>query len=104
HDFMVKALANYPEEGFTRPAGIKEVTLDTNTGKLATDSSKTKRTDVFPSWYKAPTATASQTAKIDKVSGKLATACTPPLAVDTVTSNDMNAEIPPNDPSYGRWE
>lgn len=104
HDFMVKTLAGKADEPFVRPSGIKEVTLDANTGKLANDQSKVKRTDIFPSWYKPQTAADSKSAKIDKVSGKLATDCTPPLAQDTAFSSEVHAEIPANDPAYGRWE
>ena len=38
-------------------------------------------TDLFPSWYKQPTANSNQ--KIDKVSNKLATECTPQRAIDS---------------------
>ncbi len=46
-------------------------------------------TDLFPSWYQAPTAVnSSQT--VDKVSGKLATACTPALAKQTLTNGNAS--------------
>jgi penicillin-binding protein 1C len=104
HDFMVAALADKPDEPFKQPDGVKQVTLDANTGKLATDSTKIKRTDIFPSWYKPATALDSKSAKVDKVSGKLATDCTPPLAVIQAVSSEMHAEIPYTDPAYSRWE
>lgn len=41
--------------------------------------------DLFPSWYKGKSGSASSaTSTIDKVSNKLATSCTPPLAKQTV--------------------
>src|SRR5581483_1831578 len=40
-DFMKKALAGKPDEPFTRPAGIKQVTLDADTGKLPTSGTIT---------------------------------------------------------------
>jgi 1A family penicillin-binding protein len=103
-EFMQKALAGRPAEQFDRPAGIKEIELDANTGKIATDGARTKRTDIFPAWYKPSPATENRSAKIDKVTGKLATDCTPPMALETAYASEMHAEIPSSDPAYGRWE
>jgi 1A family penicillin-binding protein len=103
HDFMVQATKNEPNQPFTKPEGIKNVTLDAVTGREKSDGTKQTRSDIFASWYKAPAASKSQSAQVDKVSGKLATACTPPLAVQTVYSNAMQAEIPRDDPAFGRW-
>ncbi len=41
-------------------------------------------TDIFPSWYKPKSIVGQTTSVIDKVSGKLATSCTPALAKQTV--------------------
>lgn len=103
-DFMNSALAGTPVEQFARPSGIKEVALDTNTGKAASPESKATRTDVFASWYKATSQDTSRSATIDKLSKKLATECTPELAKEAIFASEMHAEIPPNDPAYGRWE
>ncbi len=103
HDFMVAATKSAANEPFARPAGIKDVTIDAITGRAVTDQTKDKRTDVFSSWYQPIPATAAQSAKIDKVSGKLATECTPPLAQDTAYSSSITAEVPPGDSSYPRW-
>lgn len=102
NSFMKKALAGTKTEAFPRPAGIKEVTLDATTGRLATDKTTKKRTDIFPSWYK-PAAPSSSEIKIDKVSGKEATECTPPLAIETSGAGSVLPEIPAGDPSYNRW-
>lgn len=105
HDYMVKALADYPaSSNWTQPSGIQTLTIDGDTGGAVTAATKNKRTDIFPSWYKIPEAGSVKTAQVDKVSGKLATSCTPPAAVQTVTSGAIHAEIPPSDPAYGRWE
>lgn len=103
-DFLSNYLAGKADEPFIRPAGIKSVTLDANTGKLPAPGAKTLRTDIFPSWYKPANYTQSKSAEIDKVSGKLATNCTPDLAKETVYTSEIHAEIPPSDPAYGRWE
>lgn len=104
HDYMAEATKNDPIEQFKRPSGIKEVEIDAQTGHTVTGSTKQKRVDIFPSWYKATAADSSQTGKIDKVSKKLATDCTPPDAIESVTASAMHAEIPPTDPAYKRWE
>jgi membrane peptidoglycan carboxypeptidase len=103
-DFMTKTLPTMANEKFERPKGIKEVTLDADTGKLPTDGTKKTRTDIFPSWYKPTPSTSAKSADIDKVSGKLATSCTPDLAKEKAYSSEIHAEIPPNDPAFGRWE
>ncbi|HSH31873.1 MAG TPA: transglycosylase domain-containing protein [Candidatus Saccharimonadales bacterium] len=103
-DFMTKTLSSTRNEEFTRPAGIKQMTLDANTGKLAGPGAKKTRTDIFASGYKPAAISTSRSAKVDKVSGKLATECTPPLAIETAYSSEMHAEIPPTDPAYARWE
>jgi len=65
-----------------KPAGIQ--TLSSFHSAIAYSSQvAVPSTDIFPSWYK-PKAASSQTASIDKVSNKAATACTPPLAVQTI--------------------
>lgn len=102
NSFMKKALTG-PDEKFARPSGIKEVTLDATTGRLASDKTKNKRTDIFPSWYK-PAAAGAGDVRIDKVSGKEATECTPELAIETNGGGSVLPEIPLGDPSYGRWD
>lgn len=104
HTYMANALKSYPNSQFTKPSGIKQVTLDADTGRLPTSATRHSRNDIFASWYKPITATDTRSAKIDKVSGKLATDCTPPLAVDTVYSSEIHAEIPSTDPAYSRWD
>jgi membrane peptidoglycan carboxypeptidase len=103
HDFMVAATKNEPNQPFVAPAGIKTVTLDAITGRVVTDQTKQTRSDIFASWYQPIPATAAASAQVDKVSGKLATPCTPPLAVETVYSSAISAEIPSSDPAYVRW-
>lgn len=103
HDFMVAATKTEPDQPFAQPAGIKTVAIDANTGRAKNDSTKQSRSDIFASWYNAPAASTSKSAVIDKVSGKLATACTPEAAKQTVFSNNMQAEVPTSDPSFTRW-
>jgi hypothetical protein len=101
--FMKTALEGTPVEQFTQAQGLKKITLDANTGKTPTEITKQTRTDIFPSWYSLTKADASQKGTIDKVSGKLATECTPADAKQEVTGGSMTAEIPTTDPSFNRW-
>jgi penicillin-binding protein 1A len=49
-------------------------------------------TDLYPSWYTGPALTGNKTQSetIDKVSGDLATSCTPELAKQTSSTQDVN--------------
>ena len=103
-EYMRNATKDDPIENFSRPNGIKNATIDAFTGRAPTSATKQTRSDEFASWYELPKASATSTAKIDKVSGKLATECTPPDAIDTVTGGGISAEVSPSDPAYQRWQ
>jgi len=101
--YMQSALVNTPVEQFTQAQGLKQVTLDANTGKTPTATTKKTRTDIFAGWYSLTKADGDQKGTIDIVSGKLATECTPAAARQDVTGSSMTAEIPTTDPSFSRW-
>jgi len=101
--FMKGALDGTPVEQFAQAPGLKQVTLDVNTGKTPTQNTKKTRTDIFASWYSLVKADATQKATIDTVTGKLATDCTPADAKKEITGASITAEIPPTDPSFNRW-
>lgn len=99
------ALADYPaSSNWTAPPGIQTLTLDANTGGAVTVATRQRRTDVFPSWYKIQNAGGVRSAQIDRVSGNLATSCTPPAAVQTITAGQIHAEISAADPLYSHWQ
>lgn len=105
NDYMKKALQAYPASStWTAPPGIQTLTIDANTGGAVTAATRNKRTDIFPSWYKVNAAGGIKTANIDKVSGKLATSCTPEAAIQEVSAGQIHAEIPSTDPAYPRWQ
>jgi hypothetical protein len=81
------------------------VTLDKQTGRSVTAGSKNQTVDIFPSWYTAMSSTGGKNAQVDKLSGKLATDCTPPLARDTVYSSAVQPEITKaeNPSQYQLW-
>lgn len=101
--FMKGALEGTPIEQFPQAPGIKQITLDANTGKTPTETTKKTRTDIFAGWYSLVKADSTQKATIDIVTGKLATECTPPDARKEITGASITAEIPPSDPSFNRW-
>lgn len=47
-------------------------------------------TDLFPSWYKAPSKSNGAKQNVDTVSNKLATECTPQRAIKEVSNSDSN--------------
>lgn len=100
--FMTKALAGTPVEQFEKPSGIKKITIDKVSGKKPIEGSETV-TDEFPSWFKMEKSTSGKGYKIYKPDGKLATEDCPAESVQTIYSSQVQAEIPPNDPSYPRW-
>ncbi len=105
HDFMTKALAGSTVEQFSRPSGIKTVTIDAITGRKSGTGGKTA-TDIFPSWYKIPEYSGgSSEIKINKLTGKRINDTCPPAAgdIETRTVGAVTAEIPSTDGAYSRW-
>lgn len=101
-DFMLAAL-DYSKEkavNWSEPAGIQRLpafVVRTHVGIGSVEPSPA--TDLFPSWYKPRGASSSNT-MIDKVSNKLATKCTPPLAQQSLTGNS-NSDQFSSDIFYG---
>lgn len=102
-EFMRRVHEGRKDEEFKRPEGIKSVKLDSLTGKVPNEATKSTHTDIFPSFYKAPKADDANKVVLDSVSKKLATKCTPERAKEEVLSNGIDAEIPRDDPAYSRW-
>lgn len=101
--FMNNALEGNKNKPFQRPDGIKSVELDAYTGDRAVDKSKKTVTDFFPGWYQPSESDALETATINKLNNKLATECTPERAKKEISSYGLQAEIPPDDPAFHRW-
>ena len=100
-NFMLNiALKNLKVSNWTAPTGIQTLPAYCQTKRINSDippSNCTNYTDIYPSWYKQ-----SQAAKggiFDKVSGELATTCTPSLAKVTVGASS-NVSIYSIDPFY----
>jgi penicillin-binding protein 1A len=88
------------DKGFDKPNGIKTVCINQYTGYATANGG---RCDIFPSWYQPQYPNSSKKAEIDKISKKLATDCTPPLARETITGGGIRAELPSSDPLYNNW-
>ena len=103
--FMNAVQNGVANDAFAKPATVKTVTLDKITGRSVTAGTKTSTVDIFPSWYTPLGSVGGKSALIDKVSGKLATECTPELAKDTSYSSAILPEITKTDnPSqYQNW-
>lgn len=69
------------QQTWTKPSDIKTASAYVVTRRYAGQSVPSATTDLYPSWYVGKTSNSSATT--DKVSGKLATSCTPPLARQT---------------------
>lgn len=87
--FMTKALdtLNTQPETWKEPSGIQRLpayVVRSHVGNSSVEPSPS--TDLFPSWYK-PKGASSQSVTIDKVSGKLATNCTPSAARQRLGGN-----------------
>ena len=98
-----EALRGCAEAEFERPTGIKEETLNRNTGRIATSQTTNRVTDLFPSFYEAAPQGDLQRLTLDRVTNRLATECTPANARVVVTESGVLPELPENDPEFGAW-
>jgi membrane peptidoglycan carboxypeptidase len=98
--YMDAAIGKTATDAFERPEGLKMVELDKDTGRAVTSATKNKITDLFPSWYVPMSGLDDKTAEVDKVSGKLATACTPQLARETAYSSAVLPEVTQKENSF----
>lgn len=86
---------NMKPVNWEKPAGVQTLpayVVRSHVGLGSVEPSPTN--DLFPSWYKQKSGSSSQT--IDKVSGKLATSCTPDAAKETrggANANIYSADI-----------
>jgi len=80
-----------PADNWAAPAGIKTEPAYVNRSRTASGQTvPSSATDLFPSWYSGKkAATTSQT--LDKVSNKVATACTPSLAKQNSANSNSSS-------------
>lgn len=88
--FMTGAIDNLGPDAkpqqFVAPSGIKTAPAFVYTTKYVGQVVPSPSTDIFPSWYVGSAKSTSATT--DKVSGKLATSCTPTLARQTSANSN----------------
>lgn len=90
--WMRKAHDGLPAVDRVKPAGIQTLPAFVIRKHVAIGSVEpSTATDLFPSWYKQTNKTSTGERTIDKVSGKLATDCTPELAKDKTNDAAANA-------------
>jgi len=79
---------------WVKPGDIKTLPAYVIRSKVSLNQSEilpSPSTDLFPSWYKPRSAAGGGSQTIDKVSGKLATSCTPDAAKETQGGGNANA-------------
>ena len=98
--FMNKMTGGKPTDAFTKNTSVKTVSLDKKTGRSKSNGTTSTTTDVFPSWYVPMSPSSGRSAVVDKVSGLLATECTPELAKETKYSSAILPETTKTENSY----
>ena len=113
-EFMEPYHENLPAaetRGWTAPKGIQRVRVNLQTGyavapgsETGSDSVGSSRVDIYPSWYEPVfSPPLDQVVVVDRVTGKLATECTPLLARQYGRGGGIKPEIPATDPFYYNW-
>ncbi|MEO6761012.1 MAG: transglycosylase domain-containing protein [Candidatus Saccharimonadales bacterium] len=86
----IDQLGDVKPDNWTKPSGVKtDPAFVLTRVPFRGQTAPSPRTDLFPSWYQPKTNSATNQT-IDKVSGKLATSCTPSLAKETATNRNAN--------------
>ncbi|HEY1074965.1 MAG TPA: PBP1A family penicillin-binding protein [Patescibacteria group bacterium] len=97
HDFMLKVLSGKPNEPFSRPNTISEITVDMLSGKKPTPASGQLIKDLFAPWQ-LPTKDddVHQVIKVCKSNGLLATDATPAEEIEEKVFTKVHSERPDN--------
>ncbi|HEX8226498.1 MAG TPA: transglycosylase domain-containing protein [Candidatus Saccharimonadales bacterium] len=90
--WMEAAHADLKPVAWTKPTGLKTLPSFTVRNKVSRlgEVVPSPANDIFPSWY-APKTTASTSQTTDKVTGKVATSCTPELARQTLSNSNASS-------------
>lgn len=101
HNFIDKALANVPNEAFTRPEGIQDVEVEKWSNKLPGDNSPDRVRDIFAAWQ-VPKEKDDVHVKVRicKVNGKLA----PKDLPETLSEEKLFTNIRSERPDNPNWE
>jgi hypothetical protein len=87
---MESAHAGKTPVNWTQPSDIKTAPAFVLNHKISSNGEipPSPTNDLYPSWYTGGSSKTNTSAILDKVSGKLATSCTPPLAKQTQTNGN----------------
>ncbi|MBC7581452.1 penicillin-binding protein [Aeromicrobium sp.] len=79
---MEAAHAEQPAANWTQPAGVKTSAAYVLNRKISSNGEvpPSPTNDLYPAWYEGGSSKPASSATLDKVSGKIATSCTPELA------------------------
>lgn len=85
---MEAAHTDLPATNWAKPADVKTAQAYILNHKISSNGEvpPSPSQDLYPSWYTGGQAKSNSSATLDKVSGKLATSCTPDLAKDQQTN------------------
>lgn len=87
--WMQRAHDNLKPEARVRPSGVQTLAAYVVRNHVGVSSIEpSPSTDLFPSWYKKPGSIKTEKKQLDKVSSKLATECTPTLAIEESTDSE----------------
>jgi len=97
HNFIEKALAGTPDEGFTKPEGIQTVTVERYSNKLPDQYSSETTTDIFATWQ-VPKEKGNiyKQVLVCKGTNLIAPADTNPALTETKVFADLHSERPDN--------
>jgi len=101
HNFIVNTLKDSPNETFSRPEGIQDITVEKYSNKIPNQASKELTTDIFASWQ-VPTEKDDihQIIKVCKTNGKLAPDDLPTNLIEEKIFTILHSERP----DYPNWE
>lgn len=100
HDFIEKALAGTPNEEFTKPAGIRSVTVERYSNKLPGQYSTETTTDIFATWQVPKDVDdVHKVIKVCKGTNLVAPDGTADALTETKVFADLHSERP-NNPSW----
>jgi membrane peptidoglycan carboxypeptidase len=87
---MEAAHVNQTPVNWTQPAGVKAGSAFVLNHKISSNGEipPSPSNDLYPSWYAGGGSKTNTSATLDKVSGKVATSCTPELAKDVQTNGN----------------
>ena len=85
---------------WNKPKELQLIRTNLTSGKIVLSGGSL---DYYPEKFRPAIIPATTTFQTDIVTGKLATECTPPLALKTITTSAIWPELPDDDPAYQSW-